>query len=183
MLAGISSLGASSSVFAAGSPLEASPLGISLWAIVSFLVLFALLYKVAWPKLLNALEERETKIRQDLEDSEKKLREAVALVEQRKQEIEKVKDEARAILDEERAKGQEVGSEIVSKARQEADEIIERAKEEINFEREKAVAALRREVVDISLDAAGKVLGRAITEDDHKRLVEEAASELGKLNA
>lgn len=183
MFTGMSPPGVPMAPFAAMSPLEASPPAIAIWTIVSFLVLFFLLYKLAWPKLLSGLEERENAIRQALEDAERGRKEAVTLVEQHKKEIEKVKDEARGIFEEERVKGQELRTEIVAKAREEAGEIVEKAKEEINFEREKAVAALRREAVDISLGAAGKVLGRAITGEDHKRLVEEAVADLGKLNA
>jgi len=170
-------------ILASASPLEASPLGIGIWLILTFLILFLLLYKTAWPKLLSALEERENSIRQALEEADRSRQEAVALVERHREELEKVKDQAREILEQERVSGQKLRADIVEKAREEANEIVEKARQEINFEREKAVELLRREAVDLSLDAAGKVLGRAITGDDHRRLVEEAVAELGKLQA
>jgi F-type H+-transporting ATPase subunit b len=181
MLTGIS--GTFAFVLAAGSPLEASPLGIGIWVIVAFLCLFALLYKTAWPKLLSALEERENAIRQQLEDAQQKQQKAAALVEERLKELEKVKDEARALLEEERSQGQKMRQDIVTRAREEATQIVEKARQEIEFEREKAVESLRREAVDLSLDAASRVLGRSITDEDHRRLVEEAIAELGKLKA
>lgn len=168
---------------AASSPLEASPFGIGIWVIVTFTVLFLLLYFTAWPKLLSALEERENTIRNQLEEAERERNQAAELVEKHRQEVEKVREDARAILEEQRAEGQKVRADIVGKARDEAEQIVEKARQEIGLERDKAVEILRREAVELSLEAAGKVLGRAITEDDHRRLVEEAVSELGKLKA
>ena len=168
---------------AASSPLEASPFGIGIWVIVTFALLFLLLYFTAWPKLLSALEEREKQIRHQLEEAERERNQAAELVERHRQELDKVKEDARAILVEQRAEGQKLRADIVGKAREEADQIVEKARQEIGHERDKAVETLRREVVELSLDAAGKVLGRAITGDDHRRLVEEAVSELGKLKA
>jgi len=101
---------------AAASPLEASPLGIGIWLILTFLLLFLLLYKTAWPKLLSALEERESSIRQALEDADRNRQESAALVEEHRKEIEKVREQAREILEEERVNGQKLRADIVDKA-------------------------------------------------------------------
>jgi len=168
---------------AASSPLEASPFGVGIWVIVTFALLFFLLYFTAWPKLLGALEERENQIRHQLEEAERERTQATELVDRHRQELEKVREDARAILEEQRAEGQKLRANIVGKARDEAGQIVDKARQEIGLERDKAVETLRREAVELSLDAASKVLGRAITGDDHRRLVEEAVSEFGKLRA
>ena len=77
----------------AGGPLDASTLGISLWVLVTFSLLFFLLYKTAWPKLLSALDEREDAIRKALEDADKNRAEAAALLDEHKQVMEKAKDD------------------------------------------------------------------------------------------
>ena len=41
------------------------------WSLISFGLLFYLLNKFAFPPILDALEEREKKIRSDIEDSER----------------------------------------------------------------------------------------------------------------
>lgn len=169
--------------FAAGGPLEASHFGIALWAIVTFLILFFILAKTAWPTLIKALEERENAIRADLEEAEKNRAETAKLVEDHRLAMEKAKEDARSILEQERVAGEKLRQDIVDKARDEANQIVAKAKEEIDFERQKAVEALRRESVNLSMDAAGKVLGRAITDDDHRRLVEETMADLGKLQS
>ncbi len=172
-------------LFAAGSggPLDASTLGISLWVLVTFGLLFLLLYKTVWPKLLSALDEREDAIRKALEDADHNRAEAAKLLDEHKQVMEKAKEEARALLEEERVSGEKLRHDIVAKAKDEANQIVAKAKEEIDFERQKAVEALRREAVEMSLAAAGTVLGRAIDDSDHRRLAEEAVADLGKLKA
>ncbi|MBN2492388.1 MAG: F0F1 ATP synthase subunit B [Planctomycetes bacterium] len=169
--------------FLASSPLEASPLGIGIWVIVTFVLLFVLLYKTAWPKLLNALEERERSIRQALDEADRSRQEATALVEAHREEIARAREEARAILEEGRVEGQKLRTEIVGQARAEAEQILARSRQEIGLERDRAIEALRREAVDLSLEAAATVLGRAITDADHRRLAEESVSHLGKLTA
>jgi F-type H+-transporting ATPase subunit b len=48
--------------------------------------------------------------------------------------------------------------------------MIERARADIDAEKEKALLAIRDEVVDLALSAAGQVLGRKADSDDDRRL-------------
>ena len=61
--------------------------------------------------------------------------------------------------------------EIIDTAKKEADAMIERARTEIEAAKEKALLAIRDEVVDLAIGAAGKVLGREANSDDDRRLV------------
>ena len=54
-----------------------------------------------------------------------------------------------------------------------------RALTEMQAEQEKALAAIRGEVVDLSLNAASQVLGRRVDSDDDRRLVQELVSQEG----
>ena len=57
--------------------------------------------------------------------------------------------------------------------------MIAKAKADIDGEREKAIAQIRSEVVDLSMKAATEVLGRAVSADDDRRLAEEIVSASG----
>lgn len=165
------------------SPLEASPFSIALWTVVCFLALFFVLWKTAWPRLLQALERRERAIQEALAAAEKKRAEAEELLAAGRKALEEARTEARKIHDEERARAEKVRQELLGKYRQEAEGLLAKARREITFEREQALAALRREAVELGLLAATKVLERAVTEDDHRRLAEEAVEVLGGLKA
>ena len=51
--------------------------------------------------------------------------------------------------------------------------MIESARSTIEAEKEKALTAIRGEVVNLSLAAASKVIGRNVGGEDDRRLVEE----------
>ena len=61
--------------------------------------------------------------------------------------------------------------------------MLERAKSEIRNEEAKALSAIRREVVDVSMSAAGQVLKRKVDSADDKRLVEELVAASAKGSA
>lgn len=60
----------------------------------------------------------------------------------------------------------------IERARHEAEELLARARREIVAERDKAVADLRREAVDLSLAAAGKLIGQRLDAGADRALVE-----------
>ena len=62
---------------------------------------------------------------------------------------------------------------IVDNARKESDAMISSARSAIQAEREKALSTIREEVVQLSLGAATKVLGRNVSSEDDRRLVGE----------
>ncbi|MDG1050293.1 MAG: ATP F0F1 synthase subunit B, partial [Planctomycetota bacterium] len=68
---------------------------------------------------------------------------------------------------------------IVENAKKEAGAMILKAKADIDGEREKAVAQIRSEVVELSMKAATEVLGRAVSADDDRRLAEQIVSASG----
>jgi len=64
-----------------------------------------------------------------------------------------------------------VGKQVEATSRAEAGKLLEQAKREIQVEREKALAAIRGEVVELSLSAASAVLGRNVGSEDDRRIV------------
>ena len=58
----------------------------------------------------------------------------------------------------------------------------ESAIREIDTEKEKAIAAVREEVVSLSVLAASKVLGKEISEEDNRALIEETIAKAGEAN-
>ncbi len=61
----------------------------------------------------------------------------------------------------------------MARAREEQEQLIDRAKREIEAERERAVAELRREAVDLSLAAASRLVEANLDDAANRRLVED----------
>ena len=151
------------------------------WAWASFLVTLYLLSKVAWPMLQAQMEEREIRIREGLEKAAEAERRATELMEKQESNLQEARVDAQKLLAQGRAPPAHIKDEATSAAREEIQAERDRAKKEIALERGKAVAELRRAAVDLTLDAASRVLEREIKDEDHRRLAEQVISEVDRL--
>jgi F-type H+-transporting ATPase subunit b len=152
--------------------------GVSLWTLVVFLLLLLALGKWAWPAILKAVEEREKKIQAQIEAAEKANQEAQRVLAEYRQQLAAAKGEAQELLAAGRAAGEKLREEIMARARAEHEELIGRARREITAEREKALADLRREAVELSLAAASKVIEKNLDTEADRRMVQDYLSSL-----
>jgi F-type H+-transporting ATPase subunit b len=157
--------------------LEVNP-GVAIWTIVTFLLLVAILKKVAWKPIIEALNKREESIRTALEDAQRAREEAQRLIEENKRNLARAEEEVQKIIREGRETAEKIRAEILEKARKEADMMLERAKEEIERHREQAMLQLRAQVADLAIQIASKLIGETLTEQKHKKLVEKYLQEI-----
>lgn len=156
-------------------------MNINLTLIVQMLV-FALLVwftmKFVWPVLLGIMDERTRKIAQGL-----------AAAEKGEAELAQARDKAEAIIREAR----ERANQIIEHAQHRANDLIEQAKGTAVAEGERLVAAaqsqieletsrareqLRREVGQVAVTAASKLLGREIDARAHADLIDKLAMQI-----
>ena len=147
--------------------------GVSIWTLVIFLVLVAVLAKTAWPAILKAVEERERKIQAQLDQAEQATRDAQRVLADYQEKLAAARNEAQQLLAAGRQAAEKAREEILTRSRAEHEDLIARARREIVAEREKALAELRSEAVELSLAAAGKVLERNLDSEADRRLVRE----------
>lgn len=153
-------------------PFQLEP-GLIVWTWVVFIALFLLLRRFAWPAIVRATEEREHKIARQLREAEKQNAEARELAERHRQMLADAKNDAHGLLQDAKAAAQKEREQLLSKARAEQEQILERAKREIAAERDRAIADLRREAVDLSLAAAAKLIERRLDDETNRKLVED----------
>ncbi len=169
-----------------GSPVFSINPGLMIWTWVIFLLLLFVLRKWAWGPILGTLEAREKRIQEALEGAAREREEAGQLLEQQRQLLEGSRERAQQILAEGRKAAERLRSELLDEARAQKDQIVARAKDEIGRERDQALEVLRRETVDLSIAAAGRVLQKNLDAEDNRRLVEEylerLALERGKVS-
>ena len=149
------------------------------YSAIAFFILLALLSKLAFPPVLKMLEERQTKIRESIEKAEETRMEAERLLEEYKKQIAEARSEAHEIVEQGRKVGETMKEDIVAKAREESAAMLAKAKEEIGAEKRKAMDELQEKVAELTVSAAGRVVGKALTEADHKRLIEDYLQEIG----
>lgn len=152
--------------------------GLMIWTVLIFLIVLAVLYRAAFPKILGAVEAREEKIRDLLESAARDREEAEKALAEQKRELEETRAKVQEMVAEGRTAGERVREEISAEARQQADELLARARRDVRAEMEKARAELRNEAAEIAIAAASKLLERNLDEEDNRRLVKEYLAEI-----
>ena len=71
----------------------------------------------------------------------------------------------------------------IAKAKKAADKIREEAEKQINVEKEKAISEIKKEVVQISISVAEKLINKNLSESDNKSLIEESLKKINKYEA
>lgn len=151
------------------------------WSAVNFFILLALLYKFAYNPINAMLEQRSATIEGSLKHAEEV-----------KVEVEQMRKEAQTNLADSRKEAQDIvsratkaaddaKSEIISRAEEDARNMKNKATAEIQAATEQAKIELKDTAATLAIMAAEKVLNRAITEDDHTKMVKEFVNEAGDL--
>jgi F-type H+-transporting ATPase subunit b len=147
--------------------------------LIAFVIVFFFVWKWAVPSLNKTLEARQAKIRGEYEAAEAAKVEAQSLLDDYQDQLAGAKDEATGIVDEARTAGDQVKADIVARAEVEAEQIKERAQGEIAGERERVSGELRRQVADLSIGVAEKVVGDSLDDDRQRELVDRYIDDLG----
>ena len=145
--------------------------GLMFWTLVVFALLLAILKKFAWPAILGAVEAREQALERQLAEAARDREQAAALLAEHQKLVADAKSQAHAIIAEGRGVAEKDRALATEKTRQEQEELLARARREIAAERDKAVAELRREAVDLSLAAATKLVEKRLDSDTDRKLV------------
>jgi len=153
-----------------GGPFSINP-GLIIWTLVVFGILMALLWRLAWPVILKSVEEREHRIAKQLADAERANAEAQRLLEDHKKTIAGARTEAQDMIAKAKAVAQKERELLLAKAREEYEGLLARARKDIDAEKEKAIVALRREAVELSIAAAAKVIEANLDTEANRRLV------------
>ena len=159
------------------------PNGLNLGDIIAtvtmFLLLMLLLKKFAWGPLMGIMDQRAELIATEIEAAEKSRLESQSLLEEQRNLLKEARNDAQAIVENAREQGETQREDIVIAARNEVARLKEEAALEIASEKEKAVAAVREEFVSLSILAASKVLGKELSEEDNRALIEETIAKAG----
>ena len=165
------------------NPLTAVTPGLYIWTIITFLLLFYVLAKIAWKPLLSMLEERESLIKRSLSDAETAREELQKINLESEAIITKARTEAQSILSDGKAAAEKIKDDTVAKAKEDASKIREEAKQQIKAEKDRAISDIKKEVVDLSLNVAEKLIKKNISEKDNASLIEESLEKIKQYEA
>lgn len=149
--------------------------------ILGFLVIFAILKRFAWSKLLGVIDARRRTIDDAFTDIERRKKGLDALEQEYRRKIDRIEEEARAKIQEAAREGSRVGKDIQDQARAEAGRLIALAKAGIEQDLAKARLAMRDEIVEISSLMMEKILREKLDAKDHERLVDQFLKDLERV--
>ncbi len=153
-------------------------LGFFIAQLVNFGIIFLLLAKLAWPRVLDMLDERSERIAQGLEDA----RAAEEARENAERERDKLLAQARVegqkLLEEARQRGEEQVKQMLREATNEAEAIRAQARAQAEEERNRILADTRDEIVALAIAATEKLIGEALDEKRQKAIVKGFFSEV-----
>jgi F-type H+-transporting ATPase subunit b len=144
-----------------------------IWQIVSFVLLIVLLSRVVKKPLAAFLSRRQEEVQNAIEQSAKKKGEAEALLSEWQRKVDSLSQEVQELQGRIRAEGEAEQKKIVIRAMEEGERIRQQAGLIAEQELTKARAALKREMVDLSVELAEKLLKEAIKPQDQERLIRE----------
>ena len=145
--------------------------------LINFTILFVLLYFVAYKPLMRMLDGRSGKVKESMEQTEYIKEQAAKAEEEATKRIEEASKEGQKILKQAMEAGEEARLKAQQEAKEEAGALIDKARTEIQHERDEAVEELRKEVADLAIMAAGKVVGRSLDKEAHIKLIDEVLDE------
>lgn len=144
-------------------------IGLLFWMVLSFGILLFILSKYAWKPILNALRERETTIEDALNSAKKAKEEMAALTSNNENLIRQAKLERDQILKEAREAKDSIISEAKNRAVSEGNRMIGIAKETIQNEKMAAIADLKNQVAQMSIEIAEKILRHELSNDEKQK--------------
>ena len=141
--------------------------------IVNFVLLLIILQRLAYKPVLKMLKDRTDKIDKSLRQA-KKIEEELKNTEETKlAEIKKAKKESQEIIKEAYDISEKKSQESIERTKTKTQEIVEKAKQEIKAEKESSIQEAKKEIADISIQIARKVIGKNIDENKQKDLVDD----------
>jgi F-type H+-transporting ATPase subunit b len=162
------------------NPLDVAGLGGFVWTVLIFVLALPFMWKVVFSPITSALYERDEKASEAITAAERASAEAEKARAQVEVALGEAQTEAAALMSQARDRAEVRERDIVDSAKREAGAMIDSARTAIQAEQEKALSAIRNEVVDLSLNAASKVIGRNVGGEDDRKLVSELVSSSGK---
>jgi F-type H+-transporting ATPase subunit b len=180
MLASLANLTAShAQVLASSGGFLIEPgIGLMIWTLLVFGATMFLLSKLAFPRISEALGKRQKAIEDSIDTAERTRTEAEELLHEYRERLKEARAQAEEIVQRARQSADAHEHESKERAQEILAEAAKRAERDIEAASKRALDDIRKEVADLTVMATEKVTRKTLNEDDQKRLVEEALSEL-----
>jgi F-type H+-transporting ATPase subunit b len=152
--------------------------GLMIWTIVAFGLTFFVLKKWIFGPVQQAIDTRRNRILEALNEADKAREEARRLLEEHRSLVGQARSDAEEILSEARRVADAQRERVRDEIEADRQRRLEETSRQIEAETRRALAQIRAEVAELTLIATSRVTGKVLTKEDHRRLIEDAVSDL-----
>jgi F-type H+-transporting ATPase subunit b len=151
------------------------------WSVIVFIILIVVLWRFVLKPVNRIIAKRQEEIQESVNIADKQKLDAQEFIEGQKLQLEAAKKEARQIIEDSKTAAHKIKEEIEEKANEKSRIILDSALEEIKAERDRSVVAVKNQIVEIAMDATERIIGKSLSEEEHKKLIEESLKEVQRI--
>ena len=177
-LADIAALAVPLAKSSGGSFLASPALGLMIWTLVLFGITMWVLRRYAFPRIQEALDKRANAIRDNIEAAERQRKDADELLQEYRARLTEAREQADDIIARARKAADSAKADAAEDGKARREELVAAARRDIEAETSRSLARIRSEVADLTVAATEKLTRKSLDDADHKRLVEDALSEV-----
>jgi F-type H+-transporting ATPase subunit b len=139
-------------------------LGLFVWTLLAFLIVFVILKKYAWKPILNTLNEREASIATSIASAEKVKQEMANMKSENEQLLAQAREERSLMLKEAKDTKDEIVGEAKALATEEANKIMAEARTQIQNEKMAALTDVKNQMGKLVIEVSEKVLRKELSD-------------------
>jgi len=150
------------------------------WGIASFLIVFLLMWKFAFPSVKKGMDARTERIRESLSSAEQAKTDAQSVLDEYQRQLADAKNEANRIIEEARQTSESLRRDLMARAEADAAEVRARATADIDAAKDRALEELKSQLTDITISLAEKVVKGNIDHASNARLIDDYITSIGQ---
>lgn len=150
-----------------------------IWTFVNLIVLYLLMKKFLFGPVTEIMEKRTKAIEDSFAEAKNKNEEAENIKMQYEEALQHSEVKAEEIIKEARERATIVYDKKIQEAEEEAAKLIASANKAIEVEKEKSMQDVQNHIIDLTMVAATKVIGKNIDEEANKQIVDDFLAEVG----
>lgn len=146
-------------------------------AVANVIILFVLLRIFLFKPINKIMDARTQSIQDDIDSAKKAREEAEELKQQYDNSVSEAKEEANRIIMKAHDDAEADKAALIRKSQEEAEEIVNAAGKAAENERRRILQQAQTQIADLAIEAASKIVGANLDDDNNRRLVDEFLSE------
>lgn len=154
--------------------------GFGVWVLISTVIFILLMNKYLVPPIMEALNNREKRIKDSLESAEKALAKAEQISKDNQKALKDAEIHAQKIRKEALDDAEVLRTEKIDKAKNDAAKVLEDARRTIEQEKKRALTELRNEVAELAIKSASIIIDSELDEKKNRKLVDNFIKDLSK---